>query len=1555
MYSIFLFLFLVVNSCLSAPTLKPSIIPSISPTAPTNTPTSSPTAIKSIQHVGVSEIVNIPTMGGFNLSLVPRQTSCPHKQSGSTILPSSSLFNGANVVIPSDKKYLLTNMSLLSLNSGIINRIIISNRSTLIFDDVNMHLNVNEIVVREGGTLIIGSSSCRILSSINITFHGSFGTSSLSDPSTSNLISNSTLTSKGLLVYGNAYIFGKYYHPTWTRLAATAYNGDSFVQLQEAVNWDVGQTILVTPTVVYDCHPQWSASYCQSQPHQNELRIITSISMNSITGVYRVFLNKPLTYYHYAGYEYQAEVALLSRNILFYGSQSNDNFGMHSKIIGTESIGQISGVQCENCGQLNVLTRYPFHFHMMYESALSAATFIEDSSVTNSNFRCYTVHGTNRTRLSRNVAYNALGMCYYFENGVEENNLVEYNLAAHISPIYKPANGASGSQFGEQFFEIPGKLLIPADTSASGFYFLNAMNTIIGNAASGGWSGFAFPNSPLRQGLFAGTLPASSNFNPWNRPLLKFYGNTAHSTGFYWSVLGSAVYVGGFLQTNASGALVYNSGRFDFTTKYNARTTYANGTTITSFVFQNTKTFLSSKGISHWGNNAKIDRAEVFDCLTGAMLFGQSALHNVLINVRSGNPYGQFYSTYKAATAIGFQFYDTGVQTILSNITFRNLASVSSTACAIRYTDTSDVYTNQGINAVVKLKFQNCNANYLLCLHNCGPTSNCPFDSYADNPSMASKAASVWDFDGSILNSHVPTIFGSHENWWDSGDGTCTYHSNLNYWSCPWTFQPLGINSKIATSNFTIGYFNFAIPGLTLEWGQACTVAPSCSTQFAPYTVMRMNHWGPQANKTALTVKPARGGGSGLTNRGWYLRVQSNNFTTAIDGAPSSFKIQYTQLVRGSFVVLAISYPPQATFSVTVNTNYQPTVVIPMSNRSTVLAPTENLLPVNKFVCYPSTYKNYGVTQCPKTGGSGLSWHFDGTYFYLRVVQYMCYTPWFAATCVSNSFNAYGASIGNFDRTTIISVNVTSCPGCKIQSNFAGTKYYVAPDIIPPQTLKDFTTPLPIKQPTSSSAAPSLAPSSCQSSTPSLVPSTAPSVLPSLMPSAAPSIEPSVAPSSIPSKVSIQSAVPTGIPSIYPSLSPLTLSTRAPSTTPNSPSNQPIAAPSLMPSRVLSVVPSTFPSTSPIAIPSANPSSLPNVAPSLIPSMESTKMPIYGPNVIPSAVPSPTPSVTPSALHIDSSVAPLKMPSVSPSVMPNEPPSKTPFLLPSVNPSSIPSYSPIATVVDTSMCKATLPASNTASQYLASSFNVTQSIQNIDSTAFLSINGSIAFESSVSCALAGPYALLPTTVHVYNAHDITSSETTSTYETLETLSLNNGNKFATETVVSSVSYTVTYFFPSSTSSDTATQQSYYEHLLKQLEVNTTNGHLSSLMFQFSDGQLAHSVIATSHVSNYSTIVYPAGVQSTSHATALSTTFITIIAAASGFLCICIVIALYFFVTFKSQTRVSDEKPPKMMSLHTDMYEGGKIVTVLNEPSSRGSHTKSSIQFGTKEVRDSTLL
>eukprot|EP00957_Ditylum_brightwellii_P046653 3540716-Ditylum_brightwellii.AAC.1 len=72
-------------------------------------------------------------------------------------------------------------------------------------------------------------------------------------------------------------------------------------------------------------------------------------------------------------------------------------------------------------------------------------------------------------------------------------------------------------------------------------------NNIIGNAASGGWAGFAFPT--LHQPLGPNK---NVNMRPSSRTSLIIDGNTAHSTGWWWKHAG-AFYIGGALYYDADG------------------------------------------------------------------------------------------------------------------------------------------------------------------------------------------------------------------------------------------------------------------------------------------------------------------------------------------------------------------------------------------------------------------------------------------------------------------------------------------------------------------------------------------------------------------------------------------------------------------------------------------------------------------------------------------------------------------------------------------------------------------------------------------------------------------------------------------------------------------------------------------------------------------------------------------------------------------------------------------------------------------------------------------
>tara|TARA_R110002050_G_scaffold202207_2_gene337348 strand:- start:59 stop:487 length:429 start_codon:yes stop_codon:yes gene_type:complete len=124
----------------------------------------------------------------------------------------------------------------------------------------------------------------------------------------------------------------------------------------------------------------------------------------------KIEFTSPLQHYHHASTEYQAEVGLLSRRITIQGDEASENTkkGGHIMVYSNGAIGRFSGVRAYRMGQRNTIARYPFHFHMMKSSPES---FVKDCAVHHSFYRCYTVHGTNETLLSRNVAYDVAGHC----------------------------------------------------------------------------------------------------------------------------------------------------------------------------------------------------------------------------------------------------------------------------------------------------------------------------------------------------------------------------------------------------------------------------------------------------------------------------------------------------------------------------------------------------------------------------------------------------------------------------------------------------------------------------------------------------------------------------------------------------------------------------------------------------------------------------------------------------------------------------------------------------------------------------------------------------------------------------------------------------------------------------------------------------------------------------------------------------------------------------------------------------------------------------------------
>lgn len=184
-----------------------------------------------------------------------------------------------------------------------------SDSSSLIFDDSDMDFHFNEIMIMGNGSLYVGNEDCRLYSKINFYFHGNKSDCSLDHDDYS-------LPSKGIISFGNINIHGRLFHPTFTKLAHRAYVGDDRIYLQESVNWEPGMEIVIV-TSVWEDYPN---------NHQNERLTIVSVGDSNWTTNNVIYFGNDtrLSYHHYAGYEYQTEVLLLTRNIKFIGMDTED-------------------------------------------------------------------------------------------------------------------------------------------------------------------------------------------------------------------------------------------------------------------------------------------------------------------------------------------------------------------------------------------------------------------------------------------------------------------------------------------------------------------------------------------------------------------------------------------------------------------------------------------------------------------------------------------------------------------------------------------------------------------------------------------------------------------------------------------------------------------------------------------------------------------------------------------------------------------------------------------------------------------------------------------------------------------------------------------------------------------------------------------------------------------------------------------------------------------------------------------------------------------------------
>eukprot|EP01124_Arcella_intermedia_P022125 TRINITY_DN3233_c0_g4_i1.p1 TRINITY_DN3233_c0_g4~~TRINITY_DN3233_c0_g4_i1.p1 ORF type:complete len:1092 (+),score=168.98 TRINITY_DN3233_c0_g4_i1:472-3276(+) len=823
------------------------------------------------------------------------------------------------------------------------------------------------------GSLLIGSPTCRLRNKVNITLHGS--------RTAQTLPTNEWV--KGIYVTGTIDVHGALYTPTWTRLAKTAQINDTIIYIQDIVNWQPGQSLVITTT-------EWKDS---RDWHRNEEKEIESVYLVS-GNVAAIKLTTPLVYKHYGGTEYQAEVALLSRNIVIQGDEVNSEpadkypevcydyvgdtnstfpcensyltgFGGHVFITGYQTVGRFEGVELYRMGQTNQLARYPLHFHMVQTSQGPTQTLVSDCSVHRSFFRCYAIHGTNNVTLIQNTAYDAIAHCYFLEDGVEENNTFAYNFGAHVHPLgkyFEVSMGIGGQNFGSQgaaYYDDTPTLIHTSDLAAGVFYITNAYNTFIGNAASGGWTGFSFPNLPRPIKLHQNV----TGFVPMNRPIKLFQGNSAHSTGYWWGSA-AAIYVGGNLNEYVNPPhLRYTHGReVSRDTCLYSVPGGCPGYWQTSLLFQDTKVFLANRGMQDWGNREDVIRFEGHDLGLSANVFGSVWIDQMLLNCRSNNnitwwngcpaspnkvPWGKCNSRDMAyfRGAVGFQFYDTSMRHIITNSIFRNCNKATFSQCvscsfySFELLTHSDQFLPDQMQATSNISYQNCDMNNLWHF-TVGQTS---WDS------ISGRLQNWLDNDGSafqLVGTGSKTLLGSNRsNEWYKLNDKCVGTLDEMF-ICP-------LNPKDVVISITVHYD----PAQEALIGSGycgngdksnCTIVGS------------ITHFGrSKGSGLKLGGNPKATGAMIYESGGWFVEI--------LKGTPVNLKISNLMIPPSASALIAVPYPTGTTFS----------------TLAVVAAPW-----CNKYqLCQVNLTAVSSVNEVRNGGGDLYYWDANGGILYFRMVQ----------------------------------------------------------------------------------------------------------------------------------------------------------------------------------------------------------------------------------------------------------------------------------------------------------------------------------------------------------------------------------------------------------------------------------------------------------------------------------------------------------------------------------------------------------------------------------------
>ncbi len=431
---------------------------------------------------------------------------------------------GENVTIPADVTILL-DQSTPELGGLMI-------MGTLIFDTQDIELSAEWIMIE--GEFHIGSEAEPFTHQAVITLTGN-------DP-TENIMGMGLLT-RGIMVMGGGTLelHGASPDVVWTKLDQHAEQGSISLDLTEAVDWQIGDEIVIAPTDYYGAANGDSITQKVSLIESTNFQLTIDEGLNAFRwGLLQYATNSGISLSStdlvtppVADTEItttplvldeRAEVGNLSRNIVIQAPDdflwADQGFGVYTMIM-IGGTAHVDGLEIRRAGQRGRLGRYPFHWHMLSYSGtdtLDDATgqYLRNSTINSSENRGIVIHGTNGVTVQNNIVYDVRGHGIFTEDAAERRNTIDGNLVLYVrSP--DPASALKLHEIG--------------NFGSSGFWISNPDNIVVNNTAVDcGTFGFWLAFTTQTWGLCEEVL-AEDGFplDPSRLLFGEFDNNTTHS------------------------------------------------------------------------------------------------------------------------------------------------------------------------------------------------------------------------------------------------------------------------------------------------------------------------------------------------------------------------------------------------------------------------------------------------------------------------------------------------------------------------------------------------------------------------------------------------------------------------------------------------------------------------------------------------------------------------------------------------------------------------------------------------------------------------------------------------------------------------------------------------------------------------------------------------------------------------------------------------------------------------------------------------------------------